>query len=87
MGDFYIVLQVSCGSIRRRSLMRNAIRVGGETLAEDSLLEGGFEDVERYHVGCRSRPGLFLTFSVGLAVFPGILSAGVGLFGAFRLSC
>ena len=27
--------------------MRNAIRVGGETLAEDSLLEGGFEDVER----------------------------------------
>lgn len=23
-------------------------------------------------VGCRIRPGLFLTFSVGLAVFPGI---------------
>ena len=52
--------------------MRNAIGVGGETLAEDPLLEGGFEDVERYHVRCRSKPGLFLTFSAGLAVFPGI---------------
>ena len=41
-------------------------------MAEDSLLEGGFEDVERYHVRCRSKPGLFLTFSAGLAAFPGI---------------